>query len=152
VSSEPAVTGVGQAGVCEVLRGVRSEVGLEDAAIMTSWVERRARRLRVPWDEDTPDARGFWKFVGDHYLRCDKLAWNFTRKMGYDGQEHMMMVVEVFEKLASPLVYLWDQWASKSPEEKAKWNPEILAKAKEHREAVEKAWEHAAQRGGQREE
>jgi len=106
---------------------------------MTSSAERQARRLRVPWDEDIPDARGFWKFVEDHYLRCEKLAWNLVKKMGYEDPEHMMMVVEVFGKLASPLVYLWDQWASKSPMEKAKWNPEILEKAEEHREAVEKA-------------
>jgi len=117
---------------------------------MTSWAERQARRLRVPWDEDTPDARGFWKFVENHYLHCEELAWNFTKKMGYEDPEHMMMVVEVFKKLASPLVYLWDQWASKSPEEKAKWNPEILEKAEEHREAVEKAWERAKAKESER--
>jgi len=119
---------------------------------MTSWVERQARRLRVPWHEDTPDAKGFWKFVEAHYLRCDNLAWNLAKKMGYDGEEFMTMAVQIFDKLTSPLVYLWDQWCAKSPEEKARWNPEILTHTKDHREAVEKAWERAKCKRGEGDE
>jgi len=152
VPEESPVTGACDSGVGEALPAIRSEMGMEDAAAMTSRVERQARRLRVPWTEDTPDAKGFWNFVADHYLRCDRLAWNLTRDMGYNGEEAMAMITQIFNKLASPLVYLWDQWATKSPEEKARWEPAILAKAKEHREAVEKAWERAEAKRGEGDE
>jgi hypothetical protein len=98
------------------------------------------RRYLVPWDEDTPDARGFWRYARDHYARCiikaSDLANEFATRLHLS---HEAVFQSVFEKLASPLVYLYDAWAVMSAEKKIAFDQELArlyAEAKKQGEEV----------------
>jgi hypothetical protein len=100
-------------------------VRLDEVPGMSSWAERQARRLLVPWEADTPDARGFWKYVYEHYHRCITLACKLARDHSGSDLRYEAVFQAVFEKVASPLVYLYDAWCVMSPDMKAKFSPEI---------------------------
>ena len=90
-----------------------------------TFVERRAIRMMVPWDEDTPDARGFFAYAEKHYLRCGNLAATLTYRLNHPPEFKRAFFQACFDKLASPLVYLWDSWSVMAPEKKAKYSPEL---------------------------
>ena len=103
---------------------------------MSDWVERaelRAKRSQVPWDESSEYARGFWAYVKAHYKKCvalaSEIAESYTPKNSYIFP---YVFQAVYEKLASPLVYLHETWMFMPTEKKAKYNPEL---AKIHEEA-----------------
>ena len=90
-----------------------------------SWAEQKAKRLLVPWDEDTPDSRGFWNYVQNHYERCIEKSWEIAKKHGGSEQEIWSIANVILDKLASPLVYLYEAWTIMAPEKKAKYSPEL---------------------------
>jgi hypothetical protein len=100
------------------------------------WAEQRAKKMMVPWDEDTPNAKGFWNYVEEYYRECLSLANKIVFPKKYDSPVHWKAMLAVFDKLASPLVYLWEAWEVLPPEKKAKYNPEL---AKIHEESVKLA-------------
>jgi hypothetical protein len=99
----------------------------------------RSKRLTVPWDEDTPDAKGFWNYVRDHYSRCITLACEIAKEhwLGSDLRYETIFKA-VFDKLASPLVYLYEAWNVMNPEKKAKYSPEMQKIHEESRKLAEK--------------
>jgi len=109
-----------------------------------SWAEQKAKRMMVPWDENTPDAKGFWEYVRSHYERCIETSWIIAKNHGDSREEIWSIANVILDKLASPLVYLWEAWTVLPPEQKAKYNPEL---AKIHEESVkmaEKAFEKSS--------
>jgi len=100
----------------------------------------RYKRLMVPWDEDTPDARGFWEYAKQHYLRCFNLALEIAEKVGTTKTGFNLGVQLVFDKLASPLVYLYEAWSVLPPEKKATYSAELAKIHEESKKLAEKAF------------
>ncbi|MHA1829070.1 MAG: hypothetical protein ACTSX6_10545 [Candidatus Heimdallarchaeaceae archaeon] len=92
----------------------------------------------MPWNEDTPDAKGFWNYAKEHYLNAWRFA-NETMKQSLmiDGDPRNLCDLRnmIFDKVSSPLVYLYEAWSVLPPETKAKYNPE-LAKIHEETEKI----------------
>lgn len=108
------------------------------------WSERvllKAKRARVPWDEDSPYAKGFWAYAREHYKRCvslaSEIAESYTPKNSY---MFPYVFQAVFDKLASPLVYLHETWMLMPTEQKAKYNPELAKVREEAQKMVEEAF------------
>jgi len=51
-----------------------------------------------------------------------------------------MWVQAIFDKLASPLVYLYEAWEVLAPEEKAKYHPELAKIHEESKQLAEKVF------------
>ena len=90
-----------------------------------TFVERRAMRMMVPWGEDTPDAKGFFAYAEEHYLRCGNIAATLMRRFNQPPELKGAFFQTCLDKLASPLVYLWDSWSVMAPEKKAKYSKEL---------------------------
>jgi hypothetical protein len=110
---------------------------------MSDWVERaelKAKRSQVPWDEDTEYAKGFWQFVKEHYKKCvalaSEIAETYTPKNSY---MFPYVFQAVYEKLASPLVYLHERWMFMPTDKKAKYNPQLTKIHEEAQKQVEQA-------------
>lgn len=110
---------------------------------MSDWTERaelKAKRSQVPWDEDTEYAKGFWQFVKEHYKKCvalaSEIAESYTPKNSYIFP---YVLNAVFEKLASPLVYLHETWMFMPTDKKAKYNPQLAKIHEEAQKQVEQA-------------
>jgi len=96
---------------------------------------RRVKMLQAPRTWDTPDAKGFREFVKRHYHQMMDLALEMATPdqaalLGYD-----VLVAAFFDKLAAPLIYLYESWDVMAPEEKGKYTPE-LAKIHEESKAL----------------
>jgi hypothetical protein len=111
---------------------------------MSSWAEKRAQRMVVPWNEDTPDARGFWKYAYNHYHQCISLACEIADYHSGPDLSYEAVFQAVFDKVASPLVYLYESWCVMSPEKKAKFNPEIAEIHNRVKRQVEEAFKEGA--------
>ena len=105
-----------------------------------TFVERRASRLTVPWDEDTPDSRGFWQYVKSHFERADILALKIMQLMGWDPLDSQVVYAVVLDKLTSPLVYLYEAWCVMAPEKKARYNEELTRIHEEAKKLAEEAF------------
>ena len=103
-----------------------------------TFVERRASRFMVPWEEDTPDAKGFFVYAEEHYLRCGNLAATLMYRFNHPPELKKTFFQACFDKLASSLVYLYEAWVALALEKKAKYNEEL---AKIHEEAKKLAEE-----------
>ena len=96
--------------------------------------------MMVPWDEDTPDSRGFWQYVKRHWSRCDELACEIVIGMGFEVLRDTDVYCVVLEKLASPLVYLYEAWVVMAPEKKAKYSEELAKIHEESKRMAEEAF------------
>lgn len=92
---------------------------------MSSWAERKAKLLLVPWNEDTPDAEGFWVYVKEHFYNADRLASEIIDLIGWDVDTNKEVYCVLLDKLTSPLVYLWDSWTVLAPEKKIKYSERL---------------------------
>ena len=101
-------------------------------------MSNRYKRLMVPWSKETPDAKGFFNYAKEHYETCIQLALEIAIKCGASRIGVNLIVRMVFDKLASPLVYLYEAWEVLNPEEKAKYSLEM---AKIHEESKKLAEE-----------
>ena len=101
-----------------------------------TFVERRARQLAIPWEEDTPDAKGFFVYAKEHYLKCGNLAAMLMYQFNQPPELKRTFFQACFDKLTTPLVYLWEAWSVMAPENKAKYSPEL---AKIHEESKKQA-------------
>jgi len=107
---------------------------------VSSYAERRARSMLVPWDEDTPDARGFWKYAEEHYGRAIAKAWNIADKHSGPDLNVGQLTIILVDKLASPLVYLYQSWSVMAPEKKAKYSEELAKIHERVKREVEEAF------------
>jgi hypothetical protein len=107
---------------------------------MSDWSERvefKVKRSQIPWDEDTPYAKGFWAYIRQHYKKCAELASEIAESYTPRNSYMFPYVFQaIYEKLASPLVYLHETWMFMPTEQKAKYNPEL---AKIHEQAEKAA-------------
>jgi len=94
----------------------------------------------VPWDKDTPDAKGFWNYVNNHYERCIEKAFDIVTGHTKNPQEVTIFTRMVFDKLASPLVYLWEAWNAIPVEKKIRYNPELAKIHEQVQKQVEEAF------------
>jgi hypothetical protein len=89
---------------------------------------KACKKLTINWESE--DGIGFKAYIKSHYIQAIKLCEEII-KSDYRYEKYSLML---FDKLATPLVYLYEQWLSLPIEEKAKYNPklkEIKAKAEE---------------------
>jgi len=100
----------------------------------------RYRHLMVPWDQDTPDARGFFAYADQHYLRCITMAEKILRNAGYDLSQETRLLAVILDKLTSPLVYLYETWEVLPPETKMKYSPELAEIHEESKRLAEEAF------------
>jgi len=103
-------------------------------------VRRRYERLLVPWGKDTPDARGFWRYAKEHYRRAWKLAEEIAAGPEIPGAMFEMVARVVFDKLASPLVYLYEAWTVLPGSEKARYDAELARIHAESERMAEEAF------------
>jgi len=103
-------------------------------------VRRRYERLLVPWGKDTPDARGFWKYAREHYQRAWRLACEIAGDEELPGMGFEIMVRVLFDKLASPLVYLYEAWTVLPGSEKARYDAELARIHAESERMAEEAF------------
>jgi len=106
-----------------------------------SWAERKAQRLMVPWFENTPDAKGFWNYVRDHYERCIEMSWLIAKNHGNSEKEIRLIANVILDKLASPLVYLYEAWNVLPSEVRVKFNPELAEIKKKAEKLAEKVFQ-----------
>ena len=92
-------------------------------------------------DWNTPDGKGFRRYAIQHYREALKLAGEVLANERYDRTEGYERMIGVFEKIASPLVYLHDTWMLLPPETKARYNPEFQQIKKEADETAKKLLE-----------
>jgi hypothetical protein len=94
---------------------------------------RRVRMLMAPRTWDTPDAKGFLAYAKQHYKQALEMAaeicsdfetWPTRKDIAFQG---------ILDKLAAPLIYLYESWEVLAPEEKAKYSPEL---AEIHKKSV----------------
>ena len=105
-----------------------------------SFVERRARQLAIPWEEDTPDAQGIFTYTREHYLTCGNLAVTLMYQFNQPPELKRTFFQACFDKLASPLVYLWEAWSVMAPEKKTKYSPELAKIHEESKRMAERAF------------
>jgi len=86
---------------------------------------RRYKVRVVPWNKDTADSRGFFRFAREHYREALKLAFEVAEEFCGSEKIDPCIVGMVFDKVASPLVYLYDAWEVLPSEDKAKYDPEF---------------------------
>jgi len=98
------------------------------------------KRLMVPWGKDTPDARGFFAYAKQHYLNAEKLAFSIAFEKAWAEPQFWNLVIAIFDKIASPLVYLYESWEVLSPEEKAKYDPELAKIHEQSKRMAEEAF------------
>jgi hypothetical protein len=110
---------------------------------LSDWTERaelKVKRSQVPWDEETEYAKGFWAYAKEHYSRCLKLAMEISETVAKPNSYIFPYVLNaVFEKLASPLVYLHETWMFMPTDKKAKYNPQLAKIHEEAQKQVEQA-------------
>jgi len=100
----------------------------------------RYKRLMVPWGKDTPDARGFFNYAKEHYERAFHFAFDLANKLGATRVGFNLATELVFDKVASPLVYLYEAWEVLAPEEKAKYDPELAKIHEQSKKLAEEAF------------
>jgi len=103
--------------------------------------ERRAARMLTPRIWDTPDAKGFRAYAKEHYTQMLDFAVELLGTRDVTTASGLALALQlvpaVFDKLAAPLVYLYESWEVLSSEEKAKYSKE-LAEIHEKSEAMAK--------------
>jgi len=81
----------------------------------------RRKVYQIRWE--TPDGRGFRNYAEEYYVSMIIMAENILRLASYNPDQEQLMLAAVFEKISSPLVYLYDQWETLPPEERKKYMP-----------------------------
>jgi len=109
---------------------------------------RRMLAHRDPLTEDTPDAEGFLNYAKEHYQKAmelsAQLANNFAERVA--GEEHenpilrALLAGEIFQKVAKPLVYLYESWNALPVDVRAKYSPRLRRAREEARSMVEEAF------------
>lgn len=100
----------------------------------------RFKRLMAPRTWDTPDARGFRAYAKQHYHQMMDLAVELAREHHPTQTGYNVLVPCFFEKLAAPLIYLYESWEVLPPEEKAKYSEELAKIHEETKKLAEKAF------------
>jgi len=117
--------------------------------------EQRARRLLVPtfWST-TPDARGFFNFAREYYRHALDFSLDITLSfLGYrtdidrETKIHILKSLDhalefftaVYDKIATPLVYLYERWTTMNMEEKSQYDEELKKLYIEYKNRVREA-------------
>jgi len=104
-------------------------------------VSRRVKQLLSPRTWDTPDAKGFRAYAKEHYGQMLDFAVELVGTRDVTTASGLALALQlvpvVFDKLAAPLVYLYESWEVLSPEEKAKYSPDLAAVHEEHEALAE---------------
>jgi len=100
----------------------------------------RYKRLMVPWGKDTPDAKGFFEYAKKHYHDCLKFADDIIPGIPTERETTVRVKLLILDKIASPLVYLYESWEVLSPEEKAKYSPELAKIHEQSKRMAEEAF------------
>jgi len=106
-------------------------------------MQRRYKRFLVPWDRDTPDSRGFFRYAKEHYIRCAEVATEIVNGFGWDIRDFPETWCVVFNKLASPLVYLYEAWDVLDPAKKAEYDPELHKAVEEAKSLAKEVFKEA---------
>jgi len=99
---------------------------------------------KLSWNWETPDMKGFLAYAKEYYKRVDRLTCKIIVECGWPEDSWAQVYQAVFDKLASPLVYLYDSWLEMPIKEKAKYNPELAEIHKKSEAMVKEAWEKAS--------
>jgi len=83
-------------------------------------------------------SNAFWAFAEAYYRKIMDRAFRWAARWGFEGPIAEQLALVIFEKLATPSVYLVDAFNDLSPEEKAEYDPNL-------RKELEKAKERAGQ-------
>ena len=104
------------------------------------WKETKGLRQRFPVKLTDGEEEGFSKYAGEYYKSALQQAEQIAKGMASDDSGEDLLISVVFEKLASPAVYLLDKWRDLPPEQRKRY----LYTEKELAEVEQKAKELTA--------
>jgi len=97
-------------------------------------IEHKAKRYMMPWLKET-DAKGFFEYAKQYYAKAFNYAVDVTayilnvhetedieiKRLIVTSEGNVEIFKVIFDKIASPLVYLYDHWNALPLEEKEKY-------------------------------
>jgi len=82
----------------------------------------KRRSLGIPYDWDTPDMKGFMEYAKTYYRKIWSIASELARTVpSPEGQRDFRFLL--FQVMATPLVYLYEQWTTMPMDLKKKFMP-----------------------------